>query len=94
LVFIPNVFTPNNLYNDKTLSNEQFLPVVNDVGSFNLQIFSRWGEFLFESNDQTKGWDGNFKGKMCQDDAYVYLLKVTSLTGKKYKYTGSVTLIR
>jgi gliding motility-associated-like protein len=94
LVFIPNVFTPNGIYNDKTISNEQFLPIVTNVSNFNLHIFSRWGEFLFESNDQTKGWDGNFKGKMCQDDAYVYVLKVTSLTGKKYKYTGSVTLIK
>ena len=94
IVFIPNVFTPNNLYNDKTKVNELFTPVTSNIGSYDFQVFSRWGELLYATTDATKGWDGTFKGRQCQEGVYVYVLKVTSLLGKKYKYTGNVTLLR
>ncbi|MCX6350775.1 MAG: PKD domain-containing protein [Bacteroidetes bacterium] len=94
IVYIPNAFTPNQLFNDRTVVNERFAPVVTDVGSYQLQIFSRWGELLYETTDKTKGWDGTFHGNQCQEDVYVYVLHVSSYVGKKYKYTGNISLLR
>ena len=38
------------------------LPKVEGVTQFNMKIYNRWGELLFESNDRTVGWDGYYNG--------------------------------
>ncbi|MEA3495455.1 MAG: gliding motility-associated C-terminal domain-containing protein, partial [Bacteroidota bacterium] len=55
-IFIPNAFSPND---DGV--NEIFTVVAPEILSFELQIYNRWGEKIFESNDQNKGWNGKFK---------------------------------
>ena len=57
-------------------------------------IYSRWGEKLYETNDLTKGWDGNYLGKPAQQGVYVYKILVTSLEDKVFQYNGTVTLVR
>jgi hypothetical protein len=46
--------------------------------------------------DPNEGWNGrDFNtGKDCQQDAYIYQINATSFNGKKYTYSGSVTLLR
>lgn len=81
-IFIPNVFTPNS---DNV--NDFFEVYGNTEGFFQVQIFSRWGELVFESNDRHFKWDGVYKGNIVQS-VYVYLIKANGRT-----YTGSVTLL-
>ena len=65
---------------------------------FNLQIFNRWGELLFESDKATEpqfGWDGTYSnGEIVQQDAYMYVCAVQGFDGETYEYKGSVTLLR
>jgi hypothetical protein len=49
---------------------------------------------LYKDDNQTKGWDGTYKGELCKNDVYVYLVKFTSLDGKKHTKTGHVTLLK
>jgi len=90
--YIPNAFTP-----DGDEFNNVFQPVFTsgfDPYSFNMLIFNRWGEIIFETNDATKGWDGTYGGKMVPDGTYTWTLSFKSpKNDKKYEYQGHVIRI-
>lgn len=89
-VFIPSAFTPNN---DNL--NETFGVVENSaLQYFNLQIYSKWGQLIFSSNDVTTKWDGTFKGKSMPNGPYVWILNYTNIRGRKFYEQGTVMLIR
>ena len=94
-VFIPNAFTPNGAGPPE---DNTFWVSVNGHVGFNLQIFNRWGELLFESDKATEpqfGWDGTYSnGEIVQQDAYMYVCAVQGFDGETYEYKGSVTLLR
>ncbi len=89
LIFAPNTFTP-----DGDEHNNVFRIIVNNVQSFQLLIFNRWGELIFESYDSHIGWDGTYGGALCQDGTYVWKLRVTSMDGEEEQYVGHVHLLR
>lgn len=98
-VLIPNAFSPNlsatggggGMSDGK---NDIFLPLMRGVVEFELMIFNRWGELLFESRDPDKGWDGTYKGKLCQQDVYIYKLAASYGDGERVVRVGDVNLIR
>jgi len=89
ILFIPNAFTPGN---DEI--NDRFRVNVKGVKEFEMKIFNRWGEKVFESHNKTNGWDGTYKGERCRPGVFVYIVRVTYLDGKTKERSGSVTLIR
>ena len=97
---IPNAFTPNSngsnggLFDIYSLSNDVFYPFVKFVTDFHFVIFNRWGELIFETYDVNIGWDGYYKGTMCQQDVYVWKIDLKYTNGKKLSKAGDVTLIR
>lgn len=98
-VRIPNAFTPaldgpNGGEVGGGGVNDVFLPIMEGVVEFNMLIFNRWGELLFESNSRSKGWDGYFNGKLCQQDVYVYKLNLKFIDGETAVRVGDVTLMR
>lgn len=93
LVYVPNAFSPGGA----DLINNEFIPVVTgaDVLEYEFYIFNRWGEMIFESHNENKGWDGRYKGLMSQQDAYVWkLMLVDKNTRKPHEYTGHVILLK
>lgn len=95
-VLIPNAFTPNTGGPGSTnkLNNEVFIPLVNRVRNFQMMIFNRWGQLLFESRNQETGWDGYFQGRLCQQDVYIYKITLEYDDGRQITRTGDVNLIR
>ncbi|MFL5764841.1 MAG: PKD domain-containing protein [Bacteroidia bacterium] len=99
-IVVPNAFTPNTgggnggeyAYDD--LSNDVFHPIVKGVKKYQLSIYNRWGELIFESLDPKIGWDGYYREELCQQDIYVWKIKATSNTGELITKTGDVTLLR
>lgn len=91
IVFVPDVFTPNL---DGPRENETFFPVATNYKSIKMNIYNRWGEKIFETDNINKGWDGNFKNEPCMQDVYVYHIVVTSYEDIEYYYDGTLTLIR
>jgi len=90
-MFIPNAFTPTN-----DAINEVFKPVYDcETEFYEFMIFDRWGELIFETNDINKGWDGFYKGRICQIGVYVWKLRYRYYISPRY-YTeyGIVNLIR
>jgi gliding motility-associated-like protein len=95
-LLIPNAFTPNTGGPGSTnkLGNEVFIPLMNRVRNFQMMIFNRWGDLLFESSSQESGWDGYFQGKLCQQDVYIYKIVLEYDDGKQITRTGDINLIR
>lgn len=90
-VYIPDAFTPNR--DDR---NDAFKPVGLNLQKdfYTFQIFNRWGQLIFESNDPEKGWDGTFNGQLCQSGVYVYKLQAKFYNGDNANYDGIVHLMR
>lgn len=88
-IFIPSAFTPNGDLNNDVLYVRGEL-----IESAHFQIFNRWGELIFESNDLTIGWDGTYQGENAPAAVYVYQLKAKCWSGEEYLAKGDVTLIR
>ncbi|MDC0249678.1 gliding motility-associated C-terminal domain-containing protein, partial [Flavobacteriales bacterium] len=87
-LFIPSVFTPNG---DKW--NQLFVIKGEYIKSFNIKIFSSWGEQIFESNNIGKCWDGTFKNKQVQQGTYYYNIEVVGEDGNLLVRSGSVKVI-
>ena len=94
LIFIPNVFTPNN---DGT--NDIFFIFggkgVKEIKKF--RVFNRWGEVMYElnnfqHNEPNLGWDGTFRGDALNPAVFVYLAEVEFIDGRIELYKGDVTL--
>jgi gliding motility-associated-like protein len=66
-IYIPNVFSPNG-----DGINDEFLVFGYNISEFYIEIFDRWGEFIFNSKDISNGWKGTYKNKICQDGMYIY----------------------
>ena len=89
-LYIPTAFTPNSDgLNDVFKANSYC-----NFSEFDLQIFNRWGEKVFESHNSNTGWDGTYLGSKMLSGVYVYFISysTTSHTAKTTK--GTVALIR
>jgi len=93
IFYIPNTFTPDN-----DNYNETFQPVFTsgfDPYDFNLLIFNRWGEILFESNNANVGWDGTYGGKLVKDGTYIWKIEFkTKYTDERQVHVGHVNILR
>jgi gliding motility-associated-like protein len=96
----PNAFTPSlsgpsdGTYEEADPSNDIFHPYYQDIGEFKMEIYNRWGEKLFETNNIEIGWNGYYKGELCKADVYVYKVKGKFLDGTPFEMVGDVTLLR
>lgn len=88
-LYAPNVFTINN-----DGLNDEFLLRGVFIDQFNLKIYNRWGQKVFESNDLNRGWDGTLNGEACTSDVYVYLAEGIGKKGQRISISGNVTLLR
>ncbi|MFN8277651.1 MAG: gliding motility-associated C-terminal domain-containing protein [Chitinophagales bacterium] len=96
-IFMPTAFTPNG-----DGLNDRFQFAVLGAKSASVQVWNRWGEKVYDDPeqpngiDQTKpyGWDGMFRGKMCEFDTYTYQMDILFFDGHKESKSGTVTLMR
>ncbi|MCB9303568.1 MAG: gliding motility-associated C-terminal domain-containing protein [Lewinellaceae bacterium] len=88
-IFVPNAFTPNgdNL-------NDLLFVEGNTIEELTFAIYDRWGEKVFETDDQSVGWDGTYKGRELSPDVYGYYLEVRCFNGEQFFKKGNITLIR
>lgn len=85
-IIIPNVFSPNN-----DGSNDEYFITSSGLTEYNLNVFNRWGQQMFESSTPNEHWDGKYAGKTCEDGVYYFVLKASSKT-KDYSTTGTITI--
>ncbi len=87
--FVPNAFAPEGL-------NQIFIPITLFVADENymMEIYTRWGERIFMTQDKYEGWTGILDGKLVPQGVYVYSFHFQSAAGFEYTRTGTVTLLR
>jgi len=88
-LFVPNTFTPNN-----DLRNDVFFAMARGLKTFSLKIFNRGGNLVFESQDQTQGWDGTFKGDPAQEGNYIWQINYSAGLNQVTTRTGQLLLTR
>ncbi|MFT4758480.1 MAG: gliding motility-associated-like protein [Paraglaciecola sp.] len=88
-VFVPSAFSPNG-----DNENDEFLVRGVNIEEMNITIFNRWGQKVFETNNQEEGWGGTFKGELLAPDVYGYYLTVKCFNGKENFKKGNVSLLR
>ncbi len=89
-IWFPNAFTPNS-----DGINEVFRPKANHIGRFSMMIYNRWGQFLYETNNSEKGWNGYYQGVLCPEGLYVFTSTYEMLDSGEIKTVkGSFTLLR
>lgn len=92
IYYIPNTFTP-----DDDEFNQNFQPVFTagyDPFDFNMKIFNRWGELIFESNNDKIGWDGTYGGRIVPDGTYTWKIEFKTLASdERVMISGHVNLI-
>jgi gliding motility-associated-like protein len=93
IFYVPNTFTP-----DDDPFNPIFIPVFGsglDESDYELIIFNRWGEVVFETRDLYEGWDGTYKGQPVKDGTYVWKLEfLETMSDKRHSYHGHVNVLR
>jgi gliding motility-associated-like protein len=90
MLSVPNAFTPN-----QDGKNDVFKAIHGDnVTSFMLQIYNRWGQLCFETRDIKKGWNGFMNGQKQSAGVYVWLIryKIPEMKDEKV-LKGTVNLI-
>lgn len=87
-LYVPNVFTPNG---DGV--NDVFYAYGEDIIEFHMQIFNRWGELLFESEDLDKGWDGFYLNQLVKTETYIWKIKFKDIQGTPGELYGTVSVI-
>ena len=86
---VPTAFSPNgDGINDKW-EIKGF-----GIVRYDMKVFNRCGQLMFQSNDQRLGWDGRFNGTVQPMDAYAFVLNAEFTDGNKITKTGNVTLLR
>jgi gliding motility-associated-like protein len=94
-LLIPNAFSPNpGGPGGSVQGNDAFIPLMRGVTEFQMMVFDRWGEMLFETKNPEIGWDGYYRGKLCQQDVYVYKITAKYASGEIVTKVGDIHLIR
>ena len=95
IYYIPNTFTPNG-----DGHNQTFKPVFTsgfDPYNYEMLIYNRWGEIIFETHDVTVGWDGSnaYTNSICQDGIYTYKITFKNpILDERRVVMGNVNLMK
>jgi gliding motility-associated-like protein len=88
---MPNAFSPNG---DGLNDVFGFAFPINDLKEFNLSIYNRWGDEIFQTQDPLMPWDGTTNGNPCSMDVYVWKLEISRKRYNSISKHGTFTLLR
>lgn len=87
---IPDAFSP-----DGNGINDYFAPLVTPfVKAYSMEIYNRWGELVFKTNDPKVGWDGSYQNTPCEQGVYICRIYIVPMRGGIQSLETSVTLLR
>lgn len=89
IIGVPSAFSPNN---------DGFNDIIRVLGegieSMHFKIFNRYGQLVFESTEQSEGWDGVFNGNRMNQGVFAYTLDFTLVNGVSGRKEGTITLVK
>ncbi len=89
LIWIPNAMMIHG-------NNNLFFPVISfaDTSIYSMNIFSRWGDYVFETDKLSEKWDGQMNGDYVHENAYVYYITVKDGRGVLHERRGLITVLK
>jgi gliding motility-associated-like protein len=84
---VPTAFTPNG-----DGKNEGFAPLGMGIQWYDMKIFNRWGQKLYET-DNSRPWDGTYNGELVPEGVYVVIIQLRDYRMRLHYYKGSVHLL-
>jgi gliding motility-associated-like protein len=90
----PNVYPPNAITMNADGLNDDLYMINSFVKTFNLKIFNRWGEMIFETNNKKENWKGVLKNNAVQNDVYFYIVTYTGFDDAAHNKSGNITILR
>jgi gliding motility-associated-like protein len=89
-IFVPSGFTPNG-----DGLNDILRPIPVGMKEFRFfKVFNRWGQEIFTTRDERKGWDGKWQGKMQSTGTFVWMAEAVDYSGRVVRSKGMTTVIR
>lgn len=87
-IYLPNAFAPKGI-------NSEFKPVkiFIDNSGYSFQIFNKWGQLMFETQNPNEGWNGKYKGNYVPLGVYIYYVRYKAEQGNSYEKKGTVTVL-
>jgi gliding motility-associated-like protein len=83
---ISNILTPN----DDGQNDTWKVSDVSKIAGCDVNIYNRWGELVFETNDYNNQWAGTRNNEQLPDGVYFYSIKCSNSD----EYTGEINLLR
>ena len=65
-----------------------------EIKTFELWIFNRWGELLYNTKSMSDYWDGTFKNVTVQIDTYIWKIKYVDYQKHYVNLTGHINVLR
>ncbi len=91
----PDIYVPNGFTPDHNGRNDRFHPVMVGITRlFYFQVYNRYGQLIYHSENDGDGWDGNFQGQAQPAGTYVWMIKGLDYNGLVHAKQGTVVLIR
>ena len=88
-IFVPNVFTPNG-----DGFNDIHYIYGNTIASVIIRYYNQFGQLIYETKDQRRGWDGMVSGRQQPVGVYIYVLRAVLQDGSIVNMKGTVTIVR
>ncbi|GHB85004.1 hypothetical protein GCM10007390_45330 [Persicitalea jodogahamensis] len=88
-LFLPDAFSPNG-----DGINDTFKPSGVFFDNFQMIVYNRWGQSVFQTTDSTTGWDGSINGTPAPQGPYIYKVIIRDNTGKEFVRNGTALLLR
>lgn len=86
---VPTAFSPNG-----DGDNDELKVLGSGFAKLTFQVYDRYGKLVFETDDQSRGWDGTVNGQKQEMDVYTYYVKVIYLDSGVAEEKGNITLLR
>ncbi|MBS4058165.1 MAG: gliding motility-associated C-terminal domain-containing protein [Bacteroidales bacterium] len=96
-IYLPNAFSPNSaVQQNRTF---KVMGATSALAKYNMYVYNRWGQLMFESKDPMKGWDGKAGGELAPAGSYVWVVTYESFASglqeaRKVTNRGVVNLLR
>lgn len=93
LFAVPNAFSPNG----DGINDEFGIISISTLPYFEFNIFNKWGQLIFKTNNQNEKWDGNVNDEKAQAGTYVwrasYKFRSEGLKSELHQESGTITII-
>ena len=89
VIYVPNAFTPNG---DGLNDNLELFGLPTEIATTN--IYTRWGQLIYTSDEPSPGWDGTLNGSIAPEGTYLYEIIFETASGEKRTQKGTFALIK